>query len=100
MSGSVISMQEFRNAASFMGEEPHERAMEDESDVIQGLVADYLNMALAEIKLKGLDMEEACATILVNGAIGLHKCGWGIQSITGLAEQEVDYYKGMTEEDE
>ncbi|MEL0320150.1 MAG: hypothetical protein VXA46_05445 [Aquiluna sp.] len=100
MSGSVISMQEFRNAASFMGEEPHERAMENESDVIQGLVIDYLNMALAEVRLKGLDIEEAAETILVNGAIGLHKCGWGIDSITGLAEQEVEYYKAITEEDE
>ncbi len=100
MSGSVISMQEFRNAASFMGEEPHERAMENESDVVQGIVIDCLNMALAEIKLKGLDIEEACESILVNGAIGLHKCGWGIQSINELAEQEVDYYKSMTEEDD
>lgn len=100
MSGEVISIAEFKDAAREMGEEVQHKAL-IEKDILRvnAIVEKHLMSCMEEIRQAGLDPHEMAHAVLVDGVVGLKHFGWELSEICDFINDVFRDDEDTTEED-
>ena len=82
MSGEIISIADFKDAARELGEEVEHKALV-EKDILRvnSIVEKHLMSCMDEIRAEGLDPHEMAHAVLVDGVVGLKHFGWELSEV-------------------
>ncbi len=87
MSGSVISIEDFRKTAALLGDE----AADDDSDRARQVLHKHLLRMLAEARTKDLGMGAVSMALFIEAVSALSANGWSAdEMVTWVRELEAD----------
>ena len=99
MSGEIISIADFKDAARELGEEVEHKALtENDILMVNSIVEKHLMSCMDEIRAEGLDPHEMAHAVLVDGVIGLKHFGWELSEVCDFIN-DVFNDEDTTEED-